>query len=159
MIAWIRNPELARRLQKLGELLRFSTSIEPALTEMAILVCARHWLTHLQWTAHKAKALNAGLSSQVVADIASGKVPKFDDGRAEVIYEISVSMLTTGRITDVLYARAVKQLDERGLVELLALLGYYCIASFTLNCFQLGLPAGMATELQDPDFNRQETQA
>lgn len=42
MIAWLRNPELARRGQKLGELLRFETSLEPQLTELALLVCGRH---------------------------------------------------------------------------------------------------------------------
>ena len=31
MIAWLRNPELARRGQKLGELLRFETTLEPHL--------------------------------------------------------------------------------------------------------------------------------
>jgi 4-carboxymuconolactone decarboxylase len=52
MIAWIRNPELARRGQKLGELLRFQTTLEPLLSELAILVCGRHWTSHHEWTAH-----------------------------------------------------------------------------------------------------------
>ncbi len=60
MVAWLRNPELARRGQKLGELLRFETTLEPHLSEFAILVCARHWTSHHEWTAHKAIGLKAG---------------------------------------------------------------------------------------------------
>ncbi len=37
MVAWLRNPELARRAQKLGELLRYQTTLEPRLSELAIL--------------------------------------------------------------------------------------------------------------------------
>src|SRR4051812_6481891 len=36
MIAWLRNPELARRGQAVGELLRFETGLEPHLSELAI---------------------------------------------------------------------------------------------------------------------------
>ena len=67
MIAWIRNAELARRAQKLGELLRFQTTLEPQLSELAILVCARRWTSHVEWTAHKREALKAGLSARVIA--------------------------------------------------------------------------------------------
>ena len=74
MIAWLRNPELARRGQKLGELLRFETSLEPHLTELAILVCGRHWTSHHEWGAHKRLALAAGLDPQTIADIAA-RVP------------------------------------------------------------------------------------
>src|SRR5437868_1537200 len=65
MIAWLRNPELARRGQRLGELLRFETTLEPHLCELAILLCARHWTSHHEWTAHKALALKAGVDPEV----------------------------------------------------------------------------------------------
>ena len=48
MIGWLANPELARRAQRLGELLRYDTSLEPTLSELAILVCARHWTSHYE---------------------------------------------------------------------------------------------------------------
>src|SRR3954454_13358822 len=57
MIAWLRNPELARRGQRLGELLRYQTTLEPRLSELAILVTARHWTSHYEWTAHKREGL------------------------------------------------------------------------------------------------------
>ena len=83
MIAWLRNPELARRGQKLGELLRYQTTIEPMLSEMAILVCARHWTAHTEWTIHKAIALKSGLDPQVAADIAARRVPDLEKNREQ----------------------------------------------------------------------------
>jgi len=153
MFAWLRNPELARRLQVLGELLRYQTTLSPRLTELAILVGARHWTAHVQWKAHKTYALRDGLCPQVIADIAAQRVPQFrDDDEGQAVYEFSSSLLKTGRVPDELYERAVGKIGERGVVELVALLGFYCVASFTLNSFQMGLPESAVPELQDPDY-------
>jgi len=152
MYAWLRNPELARRTQKLGELLRYQTTIEPHLGEMAILICGRHWTSHLEWKAHKAHGLRAGLDPQIVADIAARRVPTFSDERARAIYDVATSLFKTHRVPQALYDRAVEHLGERGLAELVALLGYYCLAAFTINTFELGLPESLSQELDDPDF-------
>jgi alkylhydroperoxidase family enzyme len=77
MIAWLRNPELARRGQKLGELLRYQTTLPPRLSELAILVCARHWTSHHEWTAHKREALKAGLEPAIIEAIAARRAPDF----------------------------------------------------------------------------------
>ena len=94
LAAWIRNPELARRAQGLGELLRYETSLSPRLTELAILVTARHWTSHYEWKAHKQAALNAGLPEETIASIATRKVPSFETEAERVVYEISSALLT-----------------------------------------------------------------
>lgn len=152
MIAWLRNPELARRLQKVGELLRFQTSIEPHLTELAILVCARHWTSHVEWGAHKALALQAGLDADVIAALAARREPKLDSDRARAVYEVARSLLNVGRVPDTLYRFALAALGEQGVVEVVGITGYYCTVSFTLNTFELGLPENVAAELEDPDY-------
>ena len=153
MIAWIRNPQLAGRIQSLGETLRFETSLGPRLTELAILVCARHWTAHMQWKAHKVYALEAGLAPEIIDAIAAHAVPKFEDEPARAVYQVAIHLLKEGRVSDELYGEAVDALGEPGVVELVALLGYYCLASFTLNTFRLGLPEAIAPELADPEFS------
>ncbi|MGC4251267.1 MAG: hypothetical protein QM605_07260 [Sphingobium sp.] len=152
MIAWLRNPELARRTQKLGELLRYDTTLPQSLLELAIIVCARHWTAHVQWKAHKAYALQAGLDPAIAEDIAARRTPAFEDAKQRVVYEVSMALLDRSRVPTELYERAKELLGEQGLVELVTLLGYYCIASFTLNTFELGLPESVAPELDDPDY-------
>src|SRR4051812_10812956 len=41
--AWLRSPEVADRLQKVGEQLRFHSSVPRRLNEFAILITARAW--------------------------------------------------------------------------------------------------------------------
>ncbi len=152
MIAWLRNPELARRGQKLGELLRFETTLEPQLSELAILVCGRHWTSHHEWTAHKAIGLKAGLDPEAIAAIAARRIPTLSDERQQVVYDIASTLLASSRVPDALYARGIALLGERGMVELVGVLGYYCFVALTLNTFQLGLPTNIAIELEDPEF-------
>ncbi len=150
MIAWLKNPELARRGQLLGELLRFNTSIDPHLSEMAILICGRHWTSHHEWTAHKKLAIKAGLDSEIIEAIAARRTPIFPDEKHRCVYELSIQLLTTSRVAAGLYKSCVETLGEIGVVELVGILGYYCMVSLTLNAFELGLPENYARELHDP---------
>jgi 4-carboxymuconolactone decarboxylase len=151
MLAWLQNPELASRAQKLGELLRYQTTLEPRLSEMAILICGRHWTSHHEWTAHKREGLKAGMDPEVIAAIAARRKPVLADAREQAVYDVSSTLLATGRVPKALYASATAALGERGLVELVGILGYYCMVSLTLNTFELGLPGSIAPELDDPN--------
>lgn len=148
MIGWLPHPELARRAQRLGELLRFDTSLEPTLSELAILICARHWSSHYEWTAHKRIALQAGLDPQTVADIAARKQDPFLHGAREgAVFAVASTLLAQTKLDDALYAQGRDTLGERGMVDLVAILGYYSMVALTLNAFELGLPDALAPEL------------
>jgi 4-carboxymuconolactone decarboxylase len=147
MIAWLKNPELARRGQKLGELLRYQTTLEPRLSELAILVTARHWTAHYEWTVHKRDGLKAGMDPAVVDAIAERRTPVLRDAAEQAVYDVSITLLATRRVPDALYRRAVEALGERGMVELVGILGYYALVAMTLNVFEIGLPEAFAPEL------------
>jgi 4-carboxymuconolactone decarboxylase len=152
MVAWLQSPELASRAQKLGELLRYRTSLESRLSELAILICGRHWTSHHEWTAHKREGLKAGLDPEAIAAIAARRTPVLTDAREQAVYEVSTTLLATGRVPPPLYRQGVTTLGERGMVELVGILGYYCLVALTLNTFELGLPGSVAPELDDPEF-------
>jgi hypothetical protein len=50
--AWLRSPELADRLQKVGEYVRFNTSLDKRVNEMAIIMTAQAWGSQYEWYAH-----------------------------------------------------------------------------------------------------------
>ena len=83
LMAWLASPELAQRAQKLGEFVRFDTSLSPYLAELAILVTARFWTSHYEWFAHKRIGLNAGIDKDVVDAIARRTEPKLDDPKTK----------------------------------------------------------------------------
>lgn len=148
MIGWLPNPELARRAQHLGALLRYETSLEPVLSELAILVCGRHWTSHHEWTAHKRIALEAGLDPRTIDDIAADSASPFLSGpRQEAVWRVASTLLNTTKLDDATYAHGLATLGERGMVDLVGLLGYYSLVALTLNAFELGLPEALAPEL------------
>ena len=146
--AWLHSPEFGNRAQRLGEYLRYDTSLPPALSELAILVTARFWTAHYEWYAHKREALKAGIQASVIDAIATRATPALDDARAAAVYTYTCTLLTSGRVDDALHAEAVKQIGTQGVVELVGIIGYYSLVAMTLNAFEIDLPDGVTPELQ-----------
>jgi 4-carboxymuconolactone decarboxylase len=147
MTAWVQSPEFARRGQRLGEVLRYQTTLPPTLSELAILITARHWTSHYEWTVHKREGLKAGMDPATIEAIAARREPPLRDARERAVYAISTSLLETRGVPEALYAEGVAALGERGMVELVGILGYYGMVSMTLNTFEIGLPEAFAPEL------------
>jgi len=147
MMAWLNSPDMARHATRLGAVLRFDTIFPASLSEIAILVTARHWTAHYEWYAHKRLALKGGLDPRIIDDIRDRRTPHFDDPKAKMIYDIARSLHEGHGVTQPLYDEAIKLLGERGLVEIIGLCGYYTMVSMTLNTFEFELPAGEVSEL------------
>ena len=86
MMAWLNSPEMARHATRLGGVLRFDTIFPAKLSEIAILVTARHWTSHYEWYAHKRLALQGGLDPKIIDDIRDRRTPQFDDPKGQMIY-------------------------------------------------------------------------
>ncbi|WP_407178079.1 carboxymuconolactone decarboxylase family protein [Bradyrhizobium sp. STM 3562] len=147
MLAWLSSPEMARHATRLGEMLRFNTIFPPKLSEIAILVTARHFTAHYEWWAHKRLALKGGLKADIVDAIRDRRTPQFDDAKAQMIYDVAKSLHDGHGLSKSLYDAAIDMLGERGLVEIIGLCGYYTLVSMTLNTFEFGLPEGEVSEL------------
>lgn len=145
--AWIHSPEFGAHAQKLGAFLRYDTCLGPALSELAILVTARVWTSQYEWYVHKREALKAGLDPAVVDAIAARTEPVFADEKACLVYDYATTLNSTRTVPQALHDRAVEMLGERGVVELVGVLGYYTLVSMTLNAFDIAVPAGEAEEL------------
>ena len=148
MLAWLNSPEMARHATRLGETLRFNTMFPARLSEIAILVTARHFTAHYEWWAHKRLALKGGVDIEVIDAIRDRRTPGFDDPKAAMIYQVAKSLHEGHGLSKRLYDDAVKLLTERGVVEIIGLCGYYTLVSLTLNTFEFGLPDGEVSELE-----------
>ncbi|WP_316179054.1 MULTISPECIES: carboxymuconolactone decarboxylase family protein [unclassified Bradyrhizobium] len=148
MMAWLNSPEMARHATRLGAFLRYDTVFPADLSEIAILVTARHWTAHYEWYAHKRLALAGGLDVKIIEAIRDRRTPEFSDPKAQAIYDVAKSLHEGHGLTDALYADAIAQLGERGLVEIIGLCGYYTMVSMTLNTFEFELPEGEVSELK-----------
>src|SRR5689334_11777493 len=90
--AWLRSPELADRLQKVGEYVRFHTSLDKRLNEMAIIMTAQYWGSTYEWFAHAPLAIKAGLDPEIVAALGAGTKPeKMQDDEA-IVWEFTTQL-------------------------------------------------------------------
>jgi 4-carboxymuconolactone decarboxylase len=140
--AWLRSPELADRLQKVGEYIRFNTSLDKRLNEMAIIMSAHYWGSQYEWYAHAPLAIKAGLDPEIVAALGAGKKPeKMKDDEA-IIWEFTTQLRRDHGVNDEIYGKAVEKFGENGVMDLVAVNGYYDVVSMTLNVAHVSPPAG-----------------
>ena len=140
--ALLRSPELTDRVQKLGEYLRFNSSLPPRLNEFAILVNARFWDSKYEWFAHRPLAIKGGLSEAITADLAQNRRPAGMQADEELVYDFCMALHQNHFVDDALFRRGVALIGERGVVDLVGVSGYYTLVSMVLNVAEIPLPAG-----------------
>ena len=138
----IRAPEVCRHLQRLGEYLRWGSSLPPALSELAICLTARHLRVNLEWHAHAPLAIEAGVPAAAIEAIRTGSTPSFTAADQALVHRVVTELINTKRLTDTTFAQAISRFGEQGGVELGTIVGYYTAIGNALNAFQVPLPAG-----------------
>ena len=126
--AWLRSPELAGRLQQLGEYIRFKTLLHHRLNEFAILIIAHDSGSQYEWYAHYPLAIKAGLDEKVAAELAEGKRPSVMKDDEVLVYDFSTQLHHKHNVDDATYKAAVAKLGELGVMDLIAVNGYYDIS-------------------------------
>jgi 4-carboxymuconolactone decarboxylase len=140
--AFVHAPGIGRRLSSLGAALRFSTSIERRLTEVAIITVGSHWKAEFEWWAHARMAVDHGVPQAVVDAIGAGEGPPFAQADERIVYTVARELLADGQLSQASYDRAQELLGDAGMVELVSLCGYYTLISYLLNAFAVPLPPG-----------------
>ncbi len=62
--AFVHSPKIGKRLTSLGGLLRFRTSIERRLSEVAICTVGANWQSEFEFFAHAPMAIEHGVASR-----------------------------------------------------------------------------------------------
>ena len=138
--AYIRNPELATRLSALSAYLRWNTSLPPRLSEFAIIITARQWTAQYEWFAHYPLALKAGLDPKIAADVAAGNRPNGMRPDEAALYDLAIELYRDKKVSDATYGAALKQFGERGIMDVIGIIGYYDLVSMTLITMQASAP-------------------
>jgi 4-carboxymuconolactone decarboxylase len=147
---FLRSPEVGNLAQRMGEHVRFRSSLPPRLNEMAILMTARWWSSQYEWYAHQPLALKAGLSSDIVDALHTGKRPPNMQSDEAVVYDFSTELRDRRRVSDRTFAAAVKMFGEPVVMDLIAVMGYYDMVSMALNVDGYPLPDGAPLPFAEP---------
>ena len=140
-IALLRSPELMDRLQQVGEYLRFRSSLEPRISEFLMLIVSRTWTQQFEWAVHVPLALKAGMKPQTVESLASGARPLDMAADEALAYDFCAELARSKGVSDATYRSAVDRFGERGVVDLLGVIGYFTTVSMVLNVAHTPPPA------------------
>jgi 4-carboxymuconolactone decarboxylase len=144
----LRSPELTRHLQKVGEYLRYEPRLPPKLREMAIILVAREWTQHFEWHVHTPLAASEGLPQDVIDAIADGRRPAPLADDEALLYDFFFELQRSRSVSDATYAKAIAAFGEHGVVDLVALIGYYTTLAMLMNVARTSLPDGGRSVLQ-----------
>jgi 4-carboxymuconolactone decarboxylase len=146
-VAALRSPEFMRRLQRLGEYLRYDSALEPRLREMVILLTAREWTQEYEWYVHYPLALQAGLRREVIDAIADARRPAACGEDEALVYDFFQELQRHKSVSDATYREAVEMLGEQVVIDLVGTVGYYTTLAMIMNVARTPLPEGNSPAL------------
>ena len=139
----LRSPQVLVRTQALGEYLRYKTVLPPRLSELIILVTARHWSQQYEWGLHCPIAIAAGVDRAIADAIADGRRPERMSAEEEILYDFCTELLHNKSVSDPTYEEALAKFGETGVIEAASMIGYYAMLAVILNTARTPAEPGM----------------
>jgi 4-carboxymuconolactone decarboxylase len=147
----LRSPEMTELSRGLDAYLRTkSTAIPEKLKEIAIMLTARFWGGQFVWYSHRQQALDAGLSAAFIDAMAAGERPAQMTPDEAVVLDFCEQLLATRQVDDTNFRAMADRFGERGIVELVGLMGRYHSLSMLFAIDRYPLPDGARQEIDRP---------
>ena len=145
---YLRSPEMAELARPLEDYLRTqSTAIPARLKEIAILLTARFWGGQYVWYSHRQYAIAAGLAPDFIDAMAAGARPATMTSDEAVVFDFCQELLATRQVSDANFKAFVERFGERGVVELVGLMGHYHTLTMLFAIDHYPLPDGARQEI------------
>ena len=145
---WLRSPEVGEHLQQVGSYIRFKSVLGAKLNEFAILITARQWGAQYEWHAHHRLALQAGLNPAIADAVARGQRPGGMSAEEEAIYDFSTELHANRQVSDATFKAVADRFGEQGVMDLIAVNGYYTLIAMVLNVDRTPVPGGAPLPLK-----------
>jgi len=147
---YLRSPEMAELSRPFSDYLRFKAPMPRKLKEIGIMLTARYWGGQYVWYSHRQQALDAGLSPAFIAALAAGERPAGMSADEATTYDFVTQLLTTRQVSDTNFQAMAALVGERGIVELVALMGQYTGLTMLFVVDRYPVPAGAPDEVNKP---------
>ena len=89
-----------------------------------------------------------GLKEDIIKAIADRKRPAGMQPDEEAAYNFATELLDTKGVSDATFKAAVDKFGEKGVVDIIGVMGYYQMVSMLLNVDRYPLPNGVQQELK-----------
>jgi 4-carboxymuconolactone decarboxylase len=134
---WLHSAELLSRGQNLGLYARFHSSLPPRLSELCILIMSSHWKCAGEWIDHHPIALEQGVDAEALENLRHGRPAAFKQDDEAIMYAFAQELLNVHEVSDATYAKAHSILGERGVLDVVAILGYYSMIAMSMKAFAM----------------------
>src|SRR5258708_7860314 len=147
----LRSPEMTMLSRDLDAYLRTkSTAVPEKLKEIAIMLTARFWGGQFVWYSHRQQALDAGLSAAFIDAMAAGERPADMTPEEATVLDFCEQLLATRQVDDANFKAMADRFGERGIVELVGLMGRYHALAMLFAIDRYPLPDGARQEIDRP---------
>ena len=145
--ALLNSPKAAGHLTSLGAQLRFHTSMPENLKELAIILVAREWNSHIEWTGHSLLAASAGVSQGSIESVRTCQAPQGLTDEEAVIARYVYEVLRDKKVSNATFTAAHRMLGDRGVVDLTLTISYYTALAVAQTALELEMEPGRVSTL------------
>ena len=143
--AMAHSPLAMERIAGLGEYLRFDSGFDPDLRELVTLAVVQRTRCALEWTAHWGLAAKMGVSEDLLGRLGTPEAEKEPEPVGSALR--FARLVTDGEpVDDDTIAVLRSELGDKGLIDLISLVGYYLALSRIIETLQIPLPDGMVPQ-------------
>jgi 4-carboxymuconolactone decarboxylase len=135
--AWLLSPAVGTVFETMVGVLRSSISLAPRCAEIIILLVAGHAASAFEIFAHRLAASSLGLADAQIEALLQGDDRHLDDPLERAVAAATQALLASRDLDDAHYAQAVSAIGQRGLFELVVLIGIYPALAMQLSVFRI----------------------
>jgi alkylhydroperoxidase family enzyme len=139
--AWLHQPEVGAAFWMVTKAMTAFKVLPDSVRQIVILAVGAHFRSAYEIYAHTAVArARREISDARLATLAAGQRPSDLSELERAAYDVVAALLSGGPLPGPTYQYALSQFGQKGMNELIYLVGHYCFVSTTLNGFAIDVP-------------------
>src|SRR5215471_8635248 len=138
-------PGLAERIGAVENYFRSDGTLAATDRELIILTTARELGAHYPWNRHEIRGREAGVRPEAIEALRANGILDALTAHEKLLVEIVRGILRQHQVSDDLFARALAELGPEKIVEMVALVGHYCLIGSIANTFGVAVAEGTVT--------------
>jgi len=138
--AWLHEPGIGKAIWDLTLAMTAGATLPDNIRQVVILVVGARYDAAYEIYAHIAVAEKAGMSPERLATLTADLKPADFTPAESVAFDTAYALAKGGVLPEPVYSLARKTFGQKGLNEIIYLVGLYALVSTTLNGFDVPVP-------------------
>ena len=138
------NPAVGQALLDLHDAAVTGGTLDPYTRELAILVACRETNYNLEWNAHEASGLKAGIDARLIDVIRNRRPLAGLNEKDATVIRLGRQMLTDKKVDSATFAKAVELWGKRGTMDMVAVMNTYAVSGYFAIAVDERSPEGKA---------------